>query len=49
MKLPIAIFLSLTTATAVASQESERNIIRISTDNTDLILETGPKIGRAHV
>ena len=42
MKLPIAIFLSLTTATAVASQESERNIIRISTDNTDLILETGP-------
>ncbi|MYM12852.1 alpha-galactosidase [Muribaculum intestinale] len=42
MKLPIAIFLSLTTATAVASQEPERNIIRISTDNTDLILETGP-------
>ena len=39
MKLPIAIFLSLTTATAVASQEPERNIIRISTDNTDLILD----------
>ncbi len=42
MKALFSAILSMATAISAVAQSGERNIIRITTDNTDLVLEVGP-------
>ncbi|MDE6573676.1 MAG: alpha-galactosidase [Duncaniella sp.] len=42
MRRKLSIMLSLATVASVSAQSSEKEIIRIATDNTDLVLEVGP-------
>ncbi len=42
MKALFSAILSMATAISAVAQYGERNIIRIATDNTDLVLEVGP-------
>lgn len=42
MRRKLSIILSLATVASVSAQSSEKEIIRIATDNTDLVLEVGP-------
>ena len=42
MKKFITATLLMTTVISAGAQNAERNIIRIATDNTDLVLEVGP-------
>ncbi len=42
MKILVSAILSMAAIASASAQDGERNIIRIATDNTDLILEVGP-------
>ncbi len=42
MKTLFSAILLMTAIASASAQDNERNIIRIATDNTDLVLEVGP-------